>query len=192
VFLIEAYNKIGVQPLLWLSELVVILNLHWKENPDTLAIVVINQTSLCVSVIDKPLQEFYAGEYWSSSRYHVQICPSDIREDFIVEFSYIGIVVRGIFREFFPLDLLEKFSPVREYCLGPYACLCVSKGWGLNENLLGGCLDDGHRLWSEFQLFATAGEELSPTSGSFSFDALGDFLVVGFLGGIVPANETIL
>jgi hypothetical protein len=40
--------------------------------------------------------------------------------------------------------------------------------------------------------FATAREEPSPTSGSFNFDALGYFLVVGFLGGIVPANETLL
>jgi hypothetical protein len=67
-------------------------------------------------------------------------------EDFIVELSHIRIVVRGIFREFFPLDFLEKFFPVWEYCLGPNVCLCVSKGWGLNENLLGGCLDDGLAL----------------------------------------------
>jgi len=40
--------------------------------------------------------------------------------------------------------------------------------------------------------FATAGEELSPTYGSFSFDTLEYFMVVGFLGGIVPANETII
>jgi hypothetical protein len=55
MFLVEAHNKIGVQPLLWLSELVLIMNLHWKENPDTLTIVFINQTYLCFSVIDKPL-----------------------------------------------------------------------------------------------------------------------------------------
>jgi hypothetical protein len=35
--------------------------------------------------------------------------------------------------------------------------------------------------------FATLGEEPSPTSSSFSFDALDDHLVVEFLGGIVPA-----
>jgi hypothetical protein len=53
--------------------------------------------------------------------------------------------------------------------------LMTGTGFGVNSNC-----------------FATTGEELSPTSGSFSFGALGDFLVVGFLGGIVPANETIL
>jgi hypothetical protein len=153
MFLIETYDKIRVHPLLWLSELVVFMNLHWKENPDTPTIVIINKTYLCVSVIYKAFQEFYAGEYQSPARYHVQIRPSDIREEFIVKFSCIGIVVRGIFRELFPLDLLEKLSPVWEYCLGPYACLCVSEGWRLNENLLGKCLDDGHRLWSKFQLF---------------------------------------
>lgn len=36
---------------------------------------------------------------------------------------------------------------------------------------------------------ATAGEEPSPASGSCIFGALGDFLVVGFFGGIVPATE---
>jgi hypothetical protein len=36
---------------------------------------------------------------------------------------------------------------------------------------------------------ATAREEPSPTSGSYSFGSLGDFLVVGFFGGIVPATE---
>jgi hypothetical protein len=36
---------------------------------------------------------------------------------------------------------------------------------------------------------ATPGEEPSPTSGSFNFGALGDHLVFGFLGSIVPATE---
>jgi hypothetical protein len=35
--------------------------------------------------------------------------------------------------------------------------------------------------------FVAVGEEPSPTYGSFSFDALRDFLVVCFLGGNVPA-----
>jgi hypothetical protein len=35
---------------------------------------------------------------------------------------------------------------------------------------------------------AVPGEEPSPVSGSFSFGALGERLVVGFLGGIVPAT----
>jgi hypothetical protein len=39
--------------------------------------------------------------------------------------------------------------------------------------------------------FAAPGEEPSPTSGYFSFGALGDHLVVGFLGGIVPATKII-
>jgi hypothetical protein len=35
--------------------------------------------------------------------------------------------------------------------------------------------------------FATTGEEPYPASSSGSFGALGDFLVVGSFGGIVPA-----
>jgi hypothetical protein len=50
----------------------------------------------------------------------------------------------------------------------------------------------GSGLGENSNCFAAAGEEPSPTSGSFSFGALGDRLVVGFLGGIVPAIETIL
>jgi len=37
--------------------------------------------------------------------------------------------------------------------------------------------------------FVAPREEPSPTSGSFSFDALNDRLVVGFLGGIVPTTK---
>jgi hypothetical protein len=192
MFLIEVYNKIGVKPLLWVSELVVILHFHRKENPDTLAIVVINQTSLCVHVVDKPLQEFYAGEKWSSSRYHVEVRSSDIGKDFIVELSRIRVVVRSIFGKFFPLDLLEKFSPLWEYCLGPYACLCVSKGRRLSENILGGCSDDWFGLGENSNCFAAAGEEPSPTPGSFFFGSLGDRLVFDFLEASFLHSKSIL
>jgi hypothetical protein len=36
---------------------------------------------------------------------------------------------------------------------------------------------------------ATLGEEPSPTFGSYRFGAIGDFLVVGLFGGIVPAKK---
>ena len=36
---------------------------------------------------------------------------------------------------------------------------------------------------------ATDGEDPSPTSDSSSFGTLGDFLVVGFFRGIIPATE---
>jgi hypothetical protein len=45
----------------------------------------------------------------------------------------------------------------------------------------------GLRVYSN--CFVALGEEPSPTSGSFSFCALGDRLVVGFLGGIVPTTK---
>jgi hypothetical protein len=38
---------------------------------------------------------------------------------------------------------------------------------------------------------ATSGDEPSPTSGSCRFRALGDFLVVGFFGGIVPTIKIV-
>jgi hypothetical protein len=52
--------------------------------------------------------------------------------------------------------------------------LMTGTGFGVNSNCL-----------------ATIGEEPSPASGSFSFGTLGDFLVVGFLGGIfLPSKLT--
>jgi hypothetical protein len=47
----------------------------------------------------------------------------------------------------------------------------------------------GSGLGVYYNYFVTPGEEPSPTSGSFSFGALGDRLVFGFLGGIVPATK---
>jgi len=152
MFFIETQNKISVQPLLWIFDLVVILNFHWEEKPDTLVVVVINQTSLCVSVINNPFQEFNAGEYRSPSHHHVQIRLSEIQEDFIVESSHIRIVVRGIFGEFLSINFLENLFPTQEYCLGPNVLFCVSKGRGLNERYLGGGFDDRHRFWRKFQL----------------------------------------
>jgi hypothetical protein len=49
----------------------------------------------------------------------------------------------------------------------------MSNGFGANSNCL-----------------ANTGEEPSPASGSYNFGALGDFLVVGFFGGIFPATES--
>jgi hypothetical protein len=48
-------------------------------------------------------------------------------------------------------------------------------------------IDVGLEVNSNF--LATAGEEPSPASYSCSFGTLGDFLVVGFFGGIIPAIE---
>jgi hypothetical protein len=50
----------------------------------------------------------------------------------------------------------------------------------------------GYGLEVYSNCLAAPGEEPSPTSGSFSFGALDDRLVVGFLGGIVPTIEITL
>jgi len=77
------------------------------------------------------------------------------------------------------------------YRLAPCVCLFVSTGQRLSESLLGRCLDHWFRPRANFNFFAIAGEEPSPTSGSFSFGALGDCLLFGFLGGVVAAIEII-
>ena len=48
----------------------------------------------------------------------------------------------------------------------------------------------GSNLGENSNCFDAAGKEPSPTYGSFSFGALRDRLVVGFLGGIFLAIET--
>jgi hypothetical protein len=47
----------------------------------------------------------------------------------------------------------------------------------------------GFSLGENSNCFDAPGEETAPTSGSFSLGALGNHLVVGFLGGIIPAIE---
>jgi hypothetical protein len=49
----------------------------------------------------------------------------------------------------------------------------------------------GSSLGENSNCFVGPGDEPSPTSGSFSLGALGDRLVFGFFGGIVPANKKI-
>jgi hypothetical protein len=119
VALVEFYNKISVQSLLRVSKLVITLHLYRKENPDTLTIVVINQTFLCVFLVDEPLQEFYVGEHWSSACYHVQVQSLDIRKNFVIELSHIGVAMQDIFWEFFLDDFLEDFSQCGSTALVP-------------------------------------------------------------------------
>jgi hypothetical protein len=68
------------------------------------------------------------------------------------------------------------------------SCLCIAKGQRLDENLLHCCLNDRFGLGAYSSCFEIPGEEPSPTYDSFSFGALDDRLVVGFLGSIVPAT----
>jgi hypothetical protein len=58
--------------------------------------------------------------------------------------------VRGILEGFFFLDLLKQFFPMRECCFGSNVFLCVPKGRGLDEGLLGNYLNDRHRFGGEF------------------------------------------
>jgi hypothetical protein len=93
--------------------------------------------------------------------------------------------VWDVFWVFLPDDLFKELSPIRECHLGPCACLCISKGWmkSFFVDVLMTC--SGLGVYSN--CLTTPGEEPSPTSGSFSFGTLGDRLVVGFLGGIIPS-----
>jgi hypothetical protein len=71
--LIKVDDEIGTQSLFRVFELVIIMHLYRKENPDTLAIVIIDQALLCVHVVDEPLQKFYTGEHRGPGCYHVLV-----------------------------------------------------------------------------------------------------------------------
>jgi hypothetical protein len=98
--LIKVDDEIGVQSLFRVSELVIILHLYRKENPDTLAIVVIDQELLCVCVVDEPLQQFYTGEHGvllaTMCRYDSLIFGKTSSSSFLMSGS-----LWGIFWEFF-------------------------------------------------------------------------------------------
>jgi hypothetical protein len=47
-------DKISIQSLFRVSELVIILHLHREEKPNTLAIVIVDHELLCVHVADEP------------------------------------------------------------------------------------------------------------------------------------------
>jgi hypothetical protein len=49
---------------------------------------------------------------------------------------------------------------------------------------------NGFNVVEKSRFLATLGEDPSPTSASLSFGALGEHLVIGFLGGIFPTKRT--
>jgi hypothetical protein len=74
----------------------------------------------------------------------VHISLANVGEDLVVEIPCIRISMRGIFEGFFFLDFLENLFLARKCHLGSNTFLCVSESWGLDEGLLGVCLNDGH------------------------------------------------
>jgi hypothetical protein len=119
------------------------------------------------------------------------ICRYDrqmFEEHLVIECPYVWITVWDIFWVFLSADPVKEIPPMWEHHLGPCACLCIAKGWRLDENFFVVVLMIGSSLGAYSNCLAVPGEEPSPVSGYFSFGALGDHLVVGFLGGIVPVT----
>jgi hypothetical protein len=84
----------------------------------------------------------------------------------------------------------EEISPLWENHLGSGACLCITKGRRLEKIFLCCCFDDKLTLGVYSNYLVVLREEPSPILTYFSFGALGERLVVGFLGGILPATIT--
>jgi hypothetical protein len=92
---------------------------------------------------------------------------------------YSGNSSRLIFLKSSPQCGIVVLVPVLAY-VSPKA-----RGWV--KTFFVDVLMTGFGLELNSNCFAAPGEDPSPTSGSFSFGALSDRLVVGYLGGIVPA-----
>jgi hypothetical protein len=96
----------------------------------------------------------------------------------------------GIYSGYSSRLILLKSSPqCGSAILDPVLASVSPKARGWIKTFFVVVLMTGSGLGVYSNCFATPGEEPSPTSGSFSFGALDDHLVVGFLGGIVPATK---
>jgi hypothetical protein len=73
--------------------------------------------------------------------------------------------------------------------LDPILAFVSAKDGGWMKSFFIAVLMTGYGLGVYSNCLAALGEEPLPTSGSFSFGALDDRLVVGFLDGIVPATQ---
>jgi hypothetical protein len=86
------------------------------------------------------------------------------------------------------LILLKSSPQCGSTILEPVLASVSPKAGGWMKTFFVVVLMIGSGLGAYSNCFAIPGEEPSPTSGSFRFSALDDRLVVGFLGGIVPAT----
>jgi hypothetical protein len=87
------------------------------------------------------------------------------------------------------LIFLKSSPQCGSVVLDPVLASVSPKAGGWTKYFFVDVLMTGSGLCVNSNCLVTPGEEPSPNSGSFSFDALDDHLVVGFLGGIVPAIE---
>jgi hypothetical protein len=85
--------------------------------------------------------------------------------------------------------LLKSYPHCGCAILDPVVSSVSPKAGGWVKTFFVAVLMIGSNLGVYSNCFAAPGEEPSPTFGSFSFSSLDDCLVVGFLGGIVPATK---
>jgi hypothetical protein len=69
--LIELYHEVRVELLLWVPELIILLDLCREEKFDTSTILIVDQAFLPICVVDEPFQNLYAGENRGSTCHHV-------------------------------------------------------------------------------------------------------------------------
>jgi hypothetical protein len=105
----------------------------------------------------------------------------------VIERPYVW-VVWDILREFFFSNPVEDIPPLWECYLGSVFASVSPKAVDWVKSFFVVFLTTGSSLGAHSNCLAVPREEPSPISGSFSFGALSEHLVVGFIGGIVPAT----
>jgi hypothetical protein len=87
-------------------------------------------------------------------------------------------------------DYVEKIPPLWEHCFGSSVCFCITKPEGWTKAFLDEIFMTDSSLGVYSNCLAVPEEEPSHVSTSSSLGALGECLVVGFVGGILPAART--
>jgi hypothetical protein len=90
------------------------------------------------------------------------------------------------------LIFLKKNSQRGNAILAPILASVSPKAGGWTKGSLVILLMTNTSLGTKSNFLATDGEEPSPTSDSYSLGALGDFLVDGFFGGIIPVIKNFI
>jgi hypothetical protein len=118
-------------------------------------------------------------------RYDHQIFRNTLSSSALTYGSLCGMYSRNSSR----LIFLKSSPQCGSVVLVPVFSYVSSKAGGWIKTFFVDVLMTGSNLGVYSNYFSTPGEEPSPISSSFNFNALDDCLVVSFLGDIVPAIE---
>jgi hypothetical protein len=68
---IKLYHVFYVEPLMWVPELIILVDFYREEKSDKLFILIVDQALLPICMVDEPFQNLYARENRVSFCHHV-------------------------------------------------------------------------------------------------------------------------